>query len=130
MSFIGLVLEVQGLELPIGALCIIESVSQDIKTKIEAEVVGFKDNKILMMLLRESKGIFPGLKVFSKVNSSGEYLENKFPIGSKLLGRVLDSQGNPLDGLETLQNVTYMSLAKTMINPLLREPINQVLDTG
>lgn len=130
VSFIGLVLEVQGLELPIGALCIIESVSQDIKTKIEAEVVGFKDNKILMMLLRESKGIFPGLKVFSKVNSSGEYLENKFPIGSKLLGRVLDSQGNPLDGLETLQNVTYMSLAKTMINPLLREPINQVLDTG
>lgn len=130
VSFIGLILEVQGLRLPIGSVCIIKSESKNIATDIEAEVVGFKNNKIFLMLLRESEGIFPGIKVFPKANSDGECLEKKFPIGFQLLGRILDSQGLPLDDKGELNNVSFVSLAQKVINPLLRKPISKILDTG
>jgi len=130
VSCIGLILEVQGLRLPIGSICIIESKLNKMVTRVEAEVVGFKNNKIFLMLLKESEGIFPGLKVFPKNNNNRQCLEKRLPIGFQLLGRVLDSQGLPLDGKGDLNDVTSVSLSKKSINPLLREPITKILDTG
>jgi flagellum-specific ATP synthase len=51
-------------------------------------------------------------------------------VGESLLGRVLDSQGSPIDGLGPLIEPEWGSLYATPINPLDRDPIKQVLDVG
>src|SRR6056297_2124712 len=83
---VGLIIESVGPEVSIGELCYIKSTEGD----IEAEVVGFNDNKVLLMPIGVMKGITPGAKVIA----SGSQL--KVEIGNELLGEVLDGLGRPL----------------------------------
>lgn len=73
----------------VGELCLIEP--QGEKKPIKAEVVGFKDNEVLLMPLGNLEGISPG----SSVTPTGDCL--KVPVGPELLGRVLDGLGDPID---------------------------------
>jgi flagellar protein export ATPase FliI len=73
----------------VGELCLIEP--QGAKNPIKAEVVGFKDNEVLLMPLGNLEGIAPG----SEVMRTGDCL--KVPVGEELLGRILDGLGDPLD---------------------------------
>ncbi|BBI01077.1 flagellum-specific ATP synthase [Buchnera aphidicola (Nipponaphis monzeni)] len=130
VSSIGLIVEVIGLKLPIGAVCIIESKINNKTFEIEAEVVGFKNKKLLLMLLNEPIVMAPGLKVFPKIDSSGIVLDKKLPIGKKLLGRILDGNGQPVDKLGKLKYEFLSSLSSTTINPLERKPITNILDPG
>ena len=58
----------------------------------EAQVVGFRENSVLLMALESVHLIHPGCKVISKKNS------NSVPHGSSLLGRIIDGMGRPIDG--------------------------------
>jgi flagellar protein export ATPase FliI len=73
----------------VGELCLIDT--QEGKNPIKAEVVGFKDNEVLLMPLGNLEGIAPG----SEVTRTGDCL--KVPVGEELLGRILDGLGDPLD---------------------------------
>lgn len=73
----------------VGDLCLIEPLGR--KDPIKAEVVGFKENEVLLMPLGNLEGIAPG----SEVESTGDCL--KVPVGEELLGRILDGLGEPLD---------------------------------
>lgn len=73
----------------IGELCLIEPRGE--RNPIKAEVVGFKDNEVLLMPLGNLEGIAPG----SEVTPTGDCL--KVPVGEALLGRILDGLGDPLD---------------------------------
>ncbi len=73
----------------VGELCYIESIHQ--KYPIKAEVVGFKDQEVLLMPLGELEGIGLG----NEVLPTGSYL--KVGVGDSLLGRILDGLGEPLD---------------------------------
>lgn len=73
----------------VGELCVIEP--QGGRSPIKAEVVGFKDNEVLLMPLGNLEGIAPG----SEVVPTGDCL--KVPVGEALLGRILDGLGDPLD---------------------------------
>jgi len=119
---VGLTIESDGPEVNIGELCQIYSTKE--KRKINAEVVGFKDNKVLLMPFGEMSGIGPG----SKVVSSGEYL--KVGVGKNLLGRIVDGIGSPIDGKGYLEPEDYYPVNNTPPNPLMRKRIKDPLPLG
>ncbi|WP_343188266.1 FliI/YscN family ATPase [Buchnera aphidicola (Ceratoglyphina bambusae)] len=130
VSFVGLLLEVSGLNLSVGEICIIEVIYNKSIFLIEGEVIGFKNNNIFVMLFEDSKGISPGLRVFPKVDKHGNHKRKKFPVGYELLGRTIDSYGNPLDELGSIDCSELVSTSYEKINPLKRHPVTEILDTG
>lgn len=123
----GLVMEAVGLKLPIGALCIIERQTGSAITPIESEVVGFNGPILYLMPLEHVDGILPGARVYAPDADSSTGKE--LPVGPQLLGRVLDAQGRPLDGLPA-PGKPSAGLFTPTLNPLHRDPIKSVLDVG
>lgn len=127
----GLVLEATGLQLPLGATCVIERQDGTETREVESEVVGFNGQRLFLMPLEEVEGILPGARVYAK-NIAGEGLQSgkQLPLGPALLGRVLDGSGKPLDGLPSPDTTETGALITQPFNPLQRTPIEHVLDTG
>ncbi len=137
----GLVMEAAGIKLPLGASCGIQVPGG---REIEAEVVGFSGEKIFMMPCEDVQGLAPGalvaaLETGPTTPNPGERLPplrrhidraKHVPVGDALLGRVLDSNGRPLDGLGPLETRQTRSLQSRPINPLSRAPISRSLDVG
>ena len=118
---VGLTLEAIGCQASIGGRCLIET-SQG--QSIEAEVVGFHDDKIYLMPIGELHGLGPGARVIP-TNDVCEV-----PVGDHLLGRVLDGAGHALDDKGPLNAEQHVPLTGRAINPLSREPIREPLDVG
>ncbi|ENA5973117.1 flagellum-specific ATP synthase FliI [Escherichia albertii] len=127
----GLVLEATGLQLPLGATCVIERQNGTETREVESEVVGFNGQRLFLMPLEEVDGVLPGARVYAK-NISAEGLQSgkQLPLGPALLGRVLDGSGKPLDGLLSPDTAETGVLITPPFNPLQRTPIEHVLDTG
>src|SRR6056297_2069801 len=118
---VGLIIESIGPEVSIGELCYIKSSEGD----IEAEVVGFNDNKVLLMPIGVMKGITPGAKVIA----SGSEL--KIKVGNSLLGEVLDGLGKPLTSdLNKYKNLKEVSVNRQPPDPLKRQRIKEPLSLG
>ena len=119
---IGLTIEAMGPAVKLGELCHIYPLKG---TKpIKAEVVGFKDKKVLLMPLGEMDGIGPG----SKVVATDEALTVN--VGNELLGRVLDGLGNPIDGKGSIFLNKKYPVNNTPPDPLRRNKIESVLSLG
>jgi len=137
----GLVMESVGMHWAIGSLCSIPLLDG---SSVEAEVVGFDGNRLLLMPLSSVEGIAPGAKVIEmkskeislSLNVSKKLKQNipsgsrMLPVGKELLGRVLDAAGRPLDNLGPLLVENLAPLNPSPINPLSRSPITTVLDVG
>ncbi|WP_339724867.1 flagellar protein export ATPase FliI [uncultured Paraglaciecola sp.] len=117
---IGLTLEAVGCQMPVGSQCLI----QTIQGEIEAEVVGFAENITYLMPTEAVKGIVPGSRVQPLNREQG------LAVGMELLGRVVDGNGQPLDGLGPVKAEKRVPLSKPPMNPLIRKPITQPLDVG
>lgn len=117
---IGLTLEAVGCQMPVGSQCLI----QTIEGEIEAEVVGFAENVTYLMPTEAVKGIVPGSRVQPLNREQG------LAVGMELLGRVVDGNGQPLDGLGPIKAEKRVPLTRPPMNPLLRKPITQPLDVG
>lgn len=117
---IGLTLEAVGCQLPVGSQCLV----QTIEGEIEAEVVGFGDDITYLMPTEAVRGIVPGSRVMPLNRQSG------LPVGMGLLGRVVDGNGQPLDGLGEIDAEARAPTTRPPMNPLIRRPINQAMDVG
>jgi flagellum-specific ATP synthase len=117
---IGLTLEAVGCQMPVGSQCLI----QTMEGEIEAEVVGFAENITYLMPTEAVKGIVPGSRVQPLNREQG------LAVGMALLGRVVDGNGHPLDGLGPIKAEKRVPLSRPPMNPLLRKPIKQPLDVG
>lgn len=117
----GLTLEAEGCYAPIGSNCIVKSSNGN---KIEAEVVGFGDNKLYLMSTEQVFGLSPGDQVVPLGSTSNT------PVGFEFLGRVIDGVGRPLDGHTLPPMAARYPLISKPVNPLEREPIRKVLDVG
>jgi flagellum-specific ATP synthase len=117
---IGLTLEAVGCQMPVGSQCLI----QTMEGEIEAEVVGFAENITYLMPTEAVKGIVPGSRVQPLNREQG------LAVGMALLGRVVDGNGQPLDGLGPIKAEKRVPLSRPPMNPLLRKPITQPLDVG
>lgn len=126
----GLVMEAVGLKLPIGSLCIVEREGGMGIEKVESEVVGFNAQVLYLMPLENVDGILPGARVYAADVVSSIAKGKQLPLGPALLGRVLDAAARPLDGLAVPDSSHRGSLSTPPINPLIRDPIKQVLDVG
>ncbi|RJG49025.1 flagellar protein export ATPase FliI [Motilimonas pumila] len=117
---VGLTLEAIGCTAPVGSLCQVETMDG----LIEAEVVGFANDKLYLMPSEQLSGVLPGAKVLPMSQHQG------IPVGMELLGRVIDGVGNPLDGLGDILTKDKAQFAATRLNPLARKPIKQPMDVG
>lgn len=118
---VGLTLEAKGFRASVGQNCRIEV---DDGGVADAEVVGFGQDCIFLMPLARINGLHPGAKVFP-LRGGG-----RAPVGAKLLGRVLNGLGQPIDGKGPLEPDQMVDLAGEGINPLARTPIHETLDVG
>ena len=119
---IGLVLESEGPKAPIGEVCILKN--RFGKEICKTEIVGFKDNRILSMILGEPTEIAPGMEIIA----SGEFLS--VDVGDALLGRVLDGLGNSIDGLREIHTDERRSIYASPPSPLMRQRIKEPIATG
>ncbi len=119
---IGLVIEGTGPGLPIGGVCLIER--RDGGESIAAEVVGFRQNRVLLMPLGDVAGIEPGNRIVVARERP------MIGVGPGLRGRVLDGLGHPLDGGGPIAVEREVALYGPHINPLERPPIRAPLDLG
>jgi len=120
-KLIGLTIEVDGLKSFVGEVCHIHS--KDMEHPIISEVVGFKDDKIILMPLGDLKGIGPGCLV----KPTGKMLTVK--VGDELLGMVLDGLGNPMGQGEINDYIEY-PVNNSPPNPLKRPRIDSIMSTG
>lgn len=117
---IGLTLEAVGCQLPVGSQCLVQTIDGE----IEAEVVGFGDNVTYLMPTEAVKGIVPGSRVQPLSRQQG------IAVGMELLGRVVDGNGNPIDGMGALKTNQFVPFTRSPMNPLIRKPIKQPMDVG
>ena len=118
---VGLTLEATGCEAPLGSRCSVESSGG---RWVDAEVVGFAGDRTYLMPTSDLSGLLPNARVITG-SSRGEVA-----VGEGLLGRVIDSDGVPLDGRPPLRAEDFVGLSGVQINPLMREPITRSLDVG
>ncbi|MDX1801769.1 MAG: flagellar protein export ATPase FliI [Marinobacter sp.] len=118
---VGLTLECVGCPMVVGDRCVIQG--QGVGT-VEAEVVGFEDERVYLMPLTAIEGLRPGARVVPLSAAS------RVPVGPELLGRVINGTGQPLDGGGPLQAAAQVDLTGDIINPLHRAPVRQSMDVG
>lgn len=121
-KIIGLTIEAIGPPVNIGEIC--EVFSARGNKPIKAEVVGFRDNIVLLMPLGDMEGIGPG----SVVMATGDTL--RVPVGQGMLGRVLNGLGVPMDGLGPLKFNNLFPVTNSPPNPLKRKRITEVIELG
>lgn len=120
---VGLVVEALGPQMAVGELCTI--IPDGLAAKpVKAEVVGFRDNRVLLMPLGELQGISPG----SQIVASGHPMHVR--VGEALLGRVIDGLGEPIDGLGVILGGERCSIHRDPPAPMERRRITKAITTG
>ena len=135
----GLVLEAAGIRVPVGSQCMLQMPGQE---PVLAEVVGFSDDRAYLMPAGDVHGMSSG----ASVTPAAPYVPQprlgevsrpigpvgmlRLPMGNGLLGRVVDSQGLPLDHGGPLSDVVAEPMDRKPINAMDRDPVRQILDTG
>ncbi|WP_010649308.1 flagellar protein export ATPase FliI [Oceanobacillus massiliensis] len=124
LRVVGLMIESEGPAANIGEVCYIHASSNDRKPII-SEVVGFNNEKIILMPYAEVTEIGPGCLV----ESTGKPLTVK--VGRALIGQVVNSLGRPLDDeLSTPKGLSSYMTDQTPPNPMSRPPIRKPIQVG
>ena len=118
----GLLVESRGPQAVIGEICRIEVPRG--RGIIRAEVVGLCEETVQLMAFEETDG----LEIGSRVIASGARLE--VPVSMKLLGRVLDALGNPIDGKGEIESTLLYPALANPPDPLKRRRVTERIATG
>lgn len=121
---VGLMIESQGPDCSVGDICYIYPSQKQSNKKILAEVVGFRDEMVILMPYTHLSEIAPG----SLVESEGKPLEIK--VGSALIGKIVDPLGMPMDGSVLPRGLSSIATDQEPPNPLKRPPISERLEVG
>lgn len=119
---VGFVIVSIGPNVSMGELCVI--IDRSGKEICKSEVVGFKDGKVLSIALGEMQNISPSCQIVSTGKSFS------IGVGEKLLGRVIDGFGNPIDGKGEIEFTSIRNSFREPPNPLSRKRIDTPLQTG
>ena len=137
----GLVLEAVGLKVPVGSQCLIGNGN---KAPVLAEVVGFSNDRAFLMPAGDTHGLSSGASVTplapyrtvprvghtNKPPSPDDRGTLRLPLGKGLLGRVVDSHGNPMDHQGPITDVDIEPMDRAPLNAMDRDPVRTPLDTG
>lgn len=122
VKMVGLTIEASGPDANLNDVCYITS--EDKKVTKMAEVVGFRENRILLMPYDDMTGIGIG----SMVENTGSAF--RVPVGEDLLGKTLDGLGNPMEENIVLHCNKFYSAEAAPPDPLKRKIIDQALPLG
>jgi flagellum-specific ATP synthase len=136
----GLVMEASGLRLPVGSVCCV----RDGARSTEAEVVGFSKGRLFLMPTGDLNGLSPGAQVepvrypFEGIHygrppatdRADDRRTRRLPMGSALLGRVVDPAGQPLDRKGPVFGAKAEPISRDPINAMDRDPVREPLDVG
>ncbi len=118
----GIMIEVTGIEAKVGDICTIYGADDHL---ITSEVVGFKDENVLLMSYGDMKGISPG----AFVQTTGTQL--RVPVGNFLIGRTVDATGYPMDGKGDFTEITeFYDVEGKPANPMERVRISERMTYG
>ena len=118
-SYDGLLMEAVGLSVPVGTVCTVGD-----GDAVEAEVIGFRGGRTLLMNLGGPAALLPG----GAVRPTGNAGEAE--VGAAMLGRVVDGAGRPIDGLGPIRGAGSWPLAGRLQSPLDRGRVLRPLDVG
>ncbi|HTZ38869.1 MAG TPA: flagellum-specific ATP synthase FliI, partial [Syntrophales bacterium] len=122
-EIIGLMVEGHGPASSVGEMCNIFE-NSGVGDPLRAEVVGFRKGKVLLMPLDNLQGVGPGSRIVSLGRKAS------VAVGKKLLGRVIDGLGNPIDGKGLMDLEDEYPLYAEPINPLKRGRVVKPMDLG
>lgn len=117
----GMLLESEGPAAAIGDFC---EVRMPGNRRIRAQVIGFRNGKVLSMPLEDNEGLSHGASIFARPEAG------KVAVGAELLGHVLDEFGQPMDGGPPITPEAHYDLYSPPPGPLARENISEPLVTG
>lgn len=122
VQVIGMLVESMGPSVSIGEICTLKSKYGD--ELCVSEVVGFRENYVLSMVLGDVSKISLGSEIIATGKS--------FMVGvsQNILGRVIDGLGQPMDNEGPLQVEKYVSIYNNAPHPLNRKRINEPIATG
>ncbi len=124
---VGMVFEAHLPGARVGSLCRIETDRAPGSPTVQAEVIGFRDKRVLLMPFDDAIGINNDSRIRLEQEASS------MAVGEALLGRVIDARGNPMDGKGPLfpnGGFESRSLYQKPSHPLEREVIRKPLDLG
>ena len=121
-NIVGMSIEASGAKAAVGDICRIYS--DETGRQVSAEVVGFKNDRILLMPYSEMNGISAG----NFVRNTGRQLELK--VGMHLKGRIINALGQPIDDRGPLEEGERYCVGGSYINPLTRPPIREKMEFG
>ena len=119
---IGLVVESDGPQCRIGEICTIQRPGDG--ARVPLEVVGFRENRVMLMPLGDLQDVFQG----QEVTATGEAL--MVDVGPSLLGRVLNGLGQPVDGKGPVTGLMRAPVYRNPPNPMERRRITDRLSFG
>jgi flagellum-specific ATP synthase len=117
----GGLLELSGLSVPVGSLL---RVSHGNGKSLLAEVIGFRNGRTLAMLLGDTVMLRPGARV------RPEGRPGMLPVGEAFLGRAVDGEGLPIDGLGPIHARHFHPAGGVRAGALDRSPVRVPFDTG
>lgn len=119
---VGLVIESNGPAVSVGDMCLLKG--QEGEPDAELEVIGFRDETVLLMPL----GRMPRVRAGDALIAAGT--SASVPVGERFLGRVIDAMGRPLDERGPIEAKDHYPLHRDSTNPLARANISDPLGTG
>ncbi|OGC05139.1 flagellar protein export ATPase FliI [candidate division WOR-1 bacterium RIFOXYA12_FULL_43_27] len=119
VQVVGLIIEAQVGGVSVGDLCTIRIEKEG--REAFAEVVGFRESRVLLMPLGSTAGISPG----SQVVAAGHPLQVK--VGPHILGRVLNGLGEPIDGKGQILTEEERALYADPPDPVKRPRVTETL---
>ncbi len=97
----------------------------EFESGVKAVVMNLEEDNVGAVLLGPTDQVKEGMKVRRLKRIAG------IPVGEKMLGRVVDPIGTPLDGLGEIEGeLTEMPLERKAPGVIFREPVTQPLQTG
>ena len=121
-NIVGMSIEASGGRAAVGDICRIYN--GDSGGQVTAEVVGFKNDHILLMPYSDMSGISAG----NFVRNTGAQLT--LQVGEFLRGRIINALGQPIDGKGPFEGGTPYCVGGNYINPLQRPPIRERIQFG
>lgn len=119
---VGMVIEASGPAAQIGCVCDIST--EGGRSPVAAEVLGFREDSVLLMPLEDIRSLGPGCKVMARRDKA------QVGVGKALLGRVIDGLGNPIDGKGPIHIDEMYPVYANPVNPLMRQRISAPIDMG
>jgi flagellum-specific ATP synthase len=125
-ELVGLLIGSDGPAVALGDVCEVQSAptSSGPGRSVRAQVVGFRDGRVLLMPLEETGGLQLGDRVVARPEAA------RIDVGPHLLGRVLDGFGNPMDKGDGIEAANSYDLYAAAPGPLEREHITEPMVTG